>query len=116
MFCQEEAATLNHLRWKIIRQKRFIERFKNDAEYLKIKKTVEQWVSRLLLDGKPLLRIALESLIESMRREPGKYMPLVYYGSSNDDTSAVLYRGEYHTSYFSSGKHPYQYNPYEALC
>jgi hypothetical protein len=77
MSCQEETATLNHLRWKIIRQKRLIERFKNDAEYLKIKKIVEQWISRLLLDGKPLLRIALESVIESMRREPGKYMPLV---------------------------------------
>jgi hypothetical protein len=115
MSCQEETATLNHLRWKLIRQKRLIERFKNDAEYLKIKKIVEQWVSRLLLDGKPLLRIALESLIESMRREPGKYMPLVYYGSNNDDTSSVLYRGEYYASHFSSGKHPYQYNRYEAL-
>ena len=113
MLCQEETATLNHLRWKIIRQKRFIERFKDDAEYLKIKKIVEQWVSRILLDGKPLLRIALKSLIESMRRDPGKYMPLVYYGSSNDDTSAVLYRGEYYTSYFSNGKHPYQYNTYD---
>ena len=49
--------------------KKIVRRFKrNNEEYLKIKKTVEQEVTRVLLDGKGLLNLAIYSLMESMRK------------------------------------------------
>jgi hypothetical protein len=44
-------------------------------------------VSSVLSDGKALLRLALSSLIESIRNEPVKYHPLIYYNMSSSLTT-----------------------------
>jgi hypothetical protein len=60
---------------------------RNNEEYLKIKKTIEQEVNRFLLEGKELLSFALYSLMESMRRDPDKYSSIIYYSSASSTTS-----------------------------
>ena len=60
---------------------------RNNEEYLKIKKTIEQEVNRFLLEGKELLSFALYSLMESMRRDPDKYSSIIYYSSASSSTS-----------------------------
>ena len=64
----------------------------NDEEYLMIKRTVQNKVSNLLLDGKGILKVALNSLMESMRADPQKYRDLINYnGSSSAGNTAWQY-------------------------
>jgi hypothetical protein len=60
----------------------------NNEEYLKIKKTVEEEVSKFLTDGKVLLQVALASVIESIRRNPDKYNDLLVGNASLSSTPA----------------------------
>ena len=63
-------------------------RFKsNEEEYLKIKKTVEEEVSKFLADGKTLLQFALASVIEAIRRNPDKYNDLLIDNASLSSTA-----------------------------
>lgn len=98
MSCQEETAKIDQLEWERIKLRRLVKHFKdNDEEYLKIKKTVEQEVTRLLLDGRDLLRLAFHSLMELIRKEPDKYSSLIYCNSASSITSygTVLSGGPY---------------------
>ena len=91
--CQEEEDNLDELEQKKIRLKRLVKQFKeNDAEYLMIKRTVQNKVTNLLLDGKGILKVALNSLMESMRADPQKYIDLINYnGSSSAGNTAWQY-------------------------
>jgi hypothetical protein len=81
--CEEEEAKINQLESEEIRLKRVVKRFKNNNEYLKIKKIVEQRVTSILFDSKRLLRLSLVSLMESMIADPQKYSKLIYYSRSS---------------------------------
>jgi hypothetical protein len=71
---EQERKKIDSLYNEKMRLKKIVRRFKrNNEEYLKIKKTVEQEVTRVLLDGKGLLNLAIYSLMESMRKDPDKY-------------------------------------------
>ena len=53
--------------------------FENNNEgYIKIRNTVEEKVHSVLSDSKMLLKLALLSLTESMRKDPDKYMHLIF--------------------------------------
>ena len=79
----EEEAKVDQLEREKIRLKSLVKRFKdNNTEYLKIEQTVGQRVTTLLFDVKGLLRLSLDSLIESMRTDPQKYSKLIYYNRS----------------------------------
>ena len=81
---QEEEVSLYKLEQKRIRLKRLVKQFKeNDAEYLMIKRTVQNKVTNLLLDGKGILKVALNSLMESMRADPQKYRDLINYNRNS---------------------------------
>lgn len=113
VFCQEEEAKVDQIQWKIIRLKRVVKLFKdNDEEYLKIKKTVQDKVSGILLDGKGLMRLALYSLMESVRKNPEKYSSLIYYGNNN---SSGWYDGQYYTSYYTNKKYQHQLSSYNSF-
>jgi hypothetical protein len=58
-----------------------------------------------LSDAKPLLRIALLSLTESMRKDPDKYSRLLYY--NNTPSNADYNSQDYDT--FSYGQQQQQY-------
>jgi hypothetical protein len=102
---QEEEDNINQLYEERIRLKRLVRLFKdNYEEYLKIKKIVEDQVSRVLLDSMGFLRLAFYSLIKSMRKDPEKYSALVHY--ANNGTS---YGDSYNTSSFGDP----QFNSYD---
>jgi hypothetical protein len=61
---------------------------------LKIHQTVKDKVGSILSDGKVLLRLALYSLIESIRNDPVKYGSLIYYNNMYSTTdSSYMYVG-----------------------
>jgi hypothetical protein len=78
---------------------------------LKINQTVRENVSSILSNAKSLLRFALDSLIESVRNDPVKYSPLVYYCNNNNNmsmsttttiNSLYMYGGQYQQHYIPS--------------
>jgi hypothetical protein len=103
--CQEEIRKLDYWRKEMTRVKKLVIGFKNNnEEYLNIKKTVEDKLSSILLDGKGLLRLAFFSLMESMRKDPDKYGSLINYNdglSSSNDHYSVPFSSERLSHYAS---------------
>jgi hypothetical protein len=104
--CQEEEDNLNQLLSEKIRLRKLVKQFKdNDQEYLKIKKTVQNKITNMILDGKDFLKLALYSLMESMRTDPQKYTKLIYYNRSslerNSDWQYTGYNNIHGQSYRS---------------
>ena len=78
--CKEQRLELTKLQMQKVRLKALVDNFQNDnEEYVNIKKTVEEKVVSILSDAKPLLRMALLSLTESLRKDPSKYSSLIYH-------------------------------------
>jgi hypothetical protein len=78
----------------------------NNEEYLKINQTVKDRVSSILSDGKGLLRLTLYSLMESIRNEPVKYSPLIYYHNNNISLPGTTH---YLASYMYGGQKQQQH-------
>jgi transposase len=77
---KEQIKKIACLQAKRIALEDLVRRFENNnEEYLKINQTVKDKVSSILSDGKGLLRLALYSLMESIRNEPVKYSSLICY-------------------------------------
>jgi hypothetical protein len=86
--CEQLRMKIDCLRNEKMGLRKMVRQYKrNNEEYLKIKKTIEQEVNRFLLEGKELLSFALYSLMESMRRDPDKYSSIIYYSSASSTTS-----------------------------
>src|SRR5215211_5742905 len=102
---EEEEAKISQLEQEKIRLKRFVKSFKNNnEEYLKIEQTVGQRVTTLLFDVKGILRVSLDSLMESMRKDPQKYSKLIYY---NRSSSARNIDWQYTGYNYIHGQQPY---------
>jgi predicted transcriptional regulator len=77
---KQQSEKIACLQAKRIALEDLVRRFENNnEEYLKINQTVKDKVSSILSDGKVLLRLALYSLMESIRNEPVKYSSLICY-------------------------------------
>ena len=88
--CERKREESEQLNKDISRLETVISRFKsNNEEYLKIKNTVEEEISRFLKDGKVLLQFALASIIESIRRNPDKYNDHLVGNASLSSTMAA---------------------------
>jgi hypothetical protein len=82
---KQQAEKISHLQSKKIALEDLVKRFENNnEEYLKINQTVKDKVGSILSDGKVLLRLALYSLMESIRNEPVKYSSLFCYHNNNN--------------------------------
>jgi hypothetical protein len=67
----------------------FVCSYKNNNEkYVKLIKSTEDKVHDTLSDKKTFIKLAIFSVIESMRYNPEKYSALVYY--NNDNQSSIL--------------------------
>lgn len=79
---EKEMDQLRSLQQQRIKQEAIVKHFENNnEEYAKIKKTVEEKVHSVLSDRKMVLKLALLSLIESMRKDPDKYSQLIYHNT-----------------------------------
>jgi hypothetical protein len=94
--CQQEDTKLWGLRQKRMKLEALVRQFENNnPEYLKIRKTAEEKVSSTLSNGKDLLKLALFSLIQSMRKDPDRYISLFY----DDTPSTIDYGNQQYSSY-----------------
>jgi hypothetical protein len=77
---EKEMSRLQGLQQQRMKLEAVVRQFENSNEvYIKIRKTVEEKVVSILSDAKPLLRIALLSITESIRKDPSKYNSLIYH-------------------------------------
>jgi hypothetical protein len=61
----------------------------NNEEYIKLLKSIESKVQDSLSCKKTFLKLAIFSLIESMRNNPEKYSSLVYHNNENQNSSST---------------------------
>jgi hypothetical protein len=100
--CRQEEMKLESLR-QLVRQ------FENsNSEYVKIRQTAEERVRAALSDHKRILKLALLSLTESMKKCPENYISMICY-----DTRITDYGRRYHPSY-SYGFYTYGQRQYES--
>jgi predicted transcriptional regulator len=105
----QQAEKIAGLQAKKILLEDLVRRFENNnEEYLKINQTVKDKVSSILHDGKVLLRLALYSLMESIRNEPIKYSSLICYHNNNNNISLPGIT-HYPASYMYGGGEQQQY-------
>ena len=78
--CEKEMSRLQGLQQQSMKQEALVKHFENSNEvyYLKIRKTVEEKVISILSNSKMLLKLALLSLTESMRKDPEKFNAFIF--------------------------------------
>jgi hypothetical protein len=82
--CKEKRQELEKIISQISRLLALCSRFKsNSEEYLKIKRTVEEEVNNVLINGNILLQFALVSVIEALRRNPDIYNDVLVFDISS---------------------------------
>ena len=86
--CENEMERLRHVQQERVKQEAIAKHFENSNEvyYIKIRKTVEEKVNSILSNSKMLLKLALLSLTESMRKDPDRYISLIYHNNTYSDT------------------------------
>ncbi|MGA9170996.1 MAG: hypothetical protein WBZ20_12715, partial [Nitrososphaeraceae archaeon] len=86
--CENEMERLRYLEQQRVKQEAIAKHFENSNEvyYIKIRKTVEEKVNSILSNSKMLLKLALLSLTESMRKDPDRYISLIYHNNTYSDT------------------------------
>src|SRR5215208_6438514 len=106
--CQKEVGKGLQLHRQNIRLSSLLKQFKNNnEEYIKIRCVAKQIVKSTLSDKRQLLKIALLSLIESMRTDPSKFNFLIHRMPSTvmmSKSTIIDYTGSssnYHTNLFS---------------
>jgi hypothetical protein len=90
---EKEMERFWHLKKEIMKQEGSVKHFENSNEvyYIKIRKTVEEKVNSILSNSKMLLKLAVLSLIESIRNDPDKYSALIF--CDNKSSSSTTHAG-----------------------
>ena len=77
--CKEERLELTKIQLQKVRLEGLVDNFQNNDEgYVKIRKTDGEKVVSILSDKKTLLKLALLSLTESMRKDPDKFNAFIF--------------------------------------
>jgi hypothetical protein len=88
----ERAKFYSHLERRKKAEASAIQFENNNLEYVRIRKAVEEKIHAILSDGKAFIQLALFCIIESIKRNPYKYSPLI---SENVPPSESHYSSEY---------------------
>ena len=84
---KREAALVQDLQQQTARLETFVYNYKNNDEvYVKVLKSIENKVQDLISNKKAFLKLAIFSLIQSMRNNPDKYSSLVYHDNNNQNS------------------------------
>lgn len=95
--CQRVKSEFEDLQRKKIRDEAIVRQFEKDnSEYARILKTVEEKVCAMLSDAKPFIYLALDCLIESIKANPDKYSPLINENTPQTNFYIPPYNFEYH--------------------
>ena len=95
---EKEMERLRHLQQERVKQEAIVKHFENNnEEYLKIRKTAEEKVISILSNSKMLLKLALLSLTESMRKDPDKFNAFIFCDNkSSSSTTQTRGYGQYY--------------------
>jgi peptidoglycan hydrolase CwlO-like protein len=94
---RREAAVLEGLRQQSARLETFVYNYKNNNEkYIELIKSIENKLQDLLSEKKAFLKLAIFSLIQSMRSNPEKYSALVYH--NNDNQNSISSTSKYNSN------------------
>jgi hypothetical protein len=87
--CRGEAALLEGLQQQTAKVQAFVYNYKNNnEEYVEVIKSIENRISDFLSSKKTFLKLAIISVIESMRNNPEKYSALAYHDNYNRSSSS----------------------------
>ena len=105
--CQEEEYKLTDLQKKRLKAEILVSHFKkNNKEYLKIRKAVEEMVCSTLSDKATLLKLAASSVIQSIINNPDCYRFIVYDNlfpvTSNTPSHLVNTNNNWITQYYET--------------
>lgn len=105
--CQEQEVKLNDLQKKRLREEALVSQFENnDKRYHKIRNIVEEKVYATLSNNTILLKLAVASIIQSMRNNPEQYIPLIRDNfpltNYNNTLYHPFYTNGYNTQYFET--------------
>ena len=104
--CQEQEVKLNNLQKKRLKAEALVRQFENnDKGYHKIRNVVEEKVYDILSNNAILLKLAVASIIQSMRNSPEQYISLIRnnFSSMNYNiTYHPFYTNGYNTQYFET--------------
>ena len=98
--CKEQRLELTKLQMQKVRLEGLVDNFQNNnEEYVKIRKAVEEKVVSILSNRKMVLKLALLSLTESMRKDPDKFNAFIFCDnkSSSSTTQTRGYSQYYDT-------------------
>jgi chromosome segregation ATPase len=88
---ENETATLRYLQQQVAKLETFAYNFKNNnKQYVEVIKSIENKISDFLSSKKTFLKIAIISVIESMRNNPEKYSALVYHNNYNQSSLSSI--------------------------
>jgi hypothetical protein len=111
--CKEQRLELTNLQLQKIRLEGIVDSFQNDnEEYDKIRNTIEEKVVSILSDKKMLLKLALLSLTESMRKDPDRYSSLIYH---NNTSSNIEYNSQNYETASYGQQQQYQSQDYISM-
>lgn len=103
--CRQEVTRLEALRQRRMKLEAIVSQLEsNNEEYLKIRKIAEEKVHSALSDSKVLLKYALLSLIESMKKDPDRFTSLIFNDKYSSTSSTWDYVSEFHAAFDMYGK------------
>jgi hypothetical protein len=106
---QEQALELSRLRIQKKKLEAIIEEIRNnDRYYLRVKHTAQQEVEGILRNSRGLLKLALVSITESIRNNPGKFSFLFDSVSSSSMTPPIDYGSSQYYGLYSYKQYPLQ--------
>ena len=114
--CEKETTRLQGLQQQRMKLEAVVRQFENsNEEYIKIRKTVEEKVISILSNSKMLLKLALLSLTESMRKDPDKFNAFIFCDnkSSSSTTQTRGYSQYYDTVPY--GQQQQQYSSQDCI-
>ena len=104
--CQEEEVKLSNLQKERLKAEDLVTQFQeNDREYLRIRNVVEEKVYSALSNGAMLLKLAVSSVIHSIRHNPEQYIPLIqdnFSPVSYNTASHLFFTDDYFTQHFET--------------
>jgi hypothetical protein len=87
--CKEERLELTKIQLQKVRLEGIVDSFQNNDEgYVKIRNTAEEKVVNILSNKKTLLKLALLSLTESMRKDPDKFNAFIFCDNKSSSSTA----------------------------
>ena len=104
--CQEEEVKLSNLQKERLKAEALVTQFQeNDREYLRIRNVVEEKVYSALSNGAMLLKLAVSSVIHSIRNNPEQYISLIqesFSSVSYNIPSHPFFTDDYPTQHFET--------------